>query len=961
MRQRLDLFIDGLLADTDGDSLVLFNYALEDLQKPTVVKNSFSRQITLKATRRNNRIFQSCFRMDRVIGSGFDPRKRVPFQILADGARLVEAGYLKLDGTQNTEHANFYKVTLFGGLGSFFFTLAYNGENKRTLADLDFLGTEDPDSELDFTINANAVRTAWYYYKLNWDNGVWQRSFPGLSYWWQVIQFAPAYNGKPENFDAAHALAVAAKTGLQTSVTIGEGDDAKTYETKDGYTLVDLGQDLTEWQVCDLRAYMQRPVVSVYAIIDAIVREAAKHGYTVKLDDAFFKASNPYYLRAWMALPMLTDIVKDDVSYSGQTFTLHGTSLINPTNSTISRRAMSIPHGTTPAVQNLPDLVYLATGYRPTAADQVIANIPFTFLPSINYSIIPVGSYQLRMSCANQEGNGIGRAYFVETYAVDANGNYIARGPVKCFTSPYFIGETEYRPSMDEIVQGSNYVPYFNDALPDVEYGSVSYGRYVVRKTEDGLRDNIAWDGDQLIASVSARGAAKIEIFIHIVTWIIGVGDGDIAPFGGLKGLHPNRNTPTAYIMYTNGIALASYGNYEVVADGATRSDTLIKKKDILSLAMTPADFLLYYSRRFGLIFRTDTDGKTIHIETRNTFFKNETYDIDDRIAVNRGNEVNPLPFDARILQMQEETIGSAYPEKYARVHGRPYGAKRLHTEYEFNADVKDLFEKSCFKTAAEVMKQDKTFVTLRDNSDTANPFQIPSCFLLGGMKYQLYLPTGLESTELAVPGVPDAAQMIYYNTFLGYDRNSRAEFEDEDGKPVDGTGVLLFMQGFTTAAPGTAVTDDNALMYSLADGPCWYLDPADSGLEVPTLPMFGRYIWDLETRKRSVIRKSMDFGTPAEIDIPGIAVEDGSDVYAKFWDNYISDRYNKDTKTVTLYISTRGLPMSLEQMRPFFWFRGSLWSLNKIIDYDLTGDGITKCEFVQVQDRANYRKLENF
>ena len=172
MRQRLDLFIDGLLADTDGDSLVLFNYSLEDLRNPAVVKNSFSRQLTLKATRRNNSIFQTCFRMDRIIGSGFDPRKRVPFQILADGARLVESGYLKLDNTENTEHSNYYKVTLYGELGAFFFSLAYSGEDKRTLADLDFLGTNNPDTELNFKINAATVLTAWRNHETQWNNGV---------------------------------------------------------------------------------------------------------------------------------------------------------------------------------------------------------------------------------------------------------------------------------------------------------------------------------------------------------------------------------------------------------------------------------------------------------------------------------------------------------------------------------------------------------------------------------------------------------------------------------------------------------------------------------------------------------------------------------------------------------------------------------------------------------------------
>ena len=733
----------------------------------------------------------------------------------------------------------------------------------------------------------------------------------------------------------------AAESGLETSVTV----DDETYEPRDGYALVDLGQDLTEWQTRDFRAYLQRPVVNVYAIIEAIRRLAVGLGYKIELDYEFFRATNPYYNQAWMALPMLTDLVKDKVTYSGQTSAGHGGRQGQVANSSLY--PFPIPHGTTPSMQNLYDVVELATGYEPSANDEIVAQIPLQIrAQGFNNANLQPGE---KLWLSAEDSGQVIRVIMIETYGFDENDNVIKRGPIKGYASKILHNGEEVSYSLENFANWTNYQPLYIGPLPDYEFGGLVFGNFEVASS--GLVAD--WVGPDVVASITGKGIAKIRIYVNYQVF-------DSSGQGSVTQLNRNRSDRSSVVNYSNFFLNIPYGAYKAIADGETRSDTPITKKDLLSLDMTPADFLLYYARRFGLMFRTDPDGKTVHVETRRTFFLNEVYDIDDRIAVERGNSVSPLPFDARVLQMHEDGIGSAYPKAYEERYGRKYGSKRLNTGYEFNADTKDIFSKSVFKTAAEVKKQDVTFVTVTDEN---GHFQIPAVFLLGGMKYYLFAQQGTERTELAVPAVSDAARLDYFDTiFNGYDMFSRPEFQDADNNPVDATGVLLFLQGFYDAAPGSAVTNDNALMYTLSDGACWYLDPAKNGLTVPTIPLYGRYIWqEGNWPGRSNVIRQMDFGTPAEIDIPGAFISEGCDIYARFWEKYIGDRYNKDTKTVTLYISTRGLPMSIERMRPFFWFRGSRWALNKIIDYDITGDGVTKCEFVQVQDPANYRQIETF
>ena len=42
--------------------------------------------------------------------------------------------------------------------------------------------------------------------------------------------------------------------------------------------------------------------------------------------------------------------------------------------------------------------------------------------------------------------------------------------------------------------------------------------------------------------------------------------------------------------------------------------------------------------------------------------------------------------------------------------------------------------------------------------------------------------------------------------------------------------------------------------------------------------------------------------------------------------------------------------------LRRFYFWDGSWWMLNRITDYDPTYNGTTKCEFVRINDKNNYR-----
>lgn len=283
MRRKIELYIDGQRADLDEQGFILYNYAVTDLEKPSAVRNSFSKQVKLPGTAANDAIFGGSFRSDREVRTtGFNPLVRTPFKIYSEAGEVLQSGYLKLDRVDRTATSHSYTVTLYGGLGSLIYGLMYGDDGEKlSLADLTY-----PVADASFyaTINKDTIAAAW------------ERLYSGSgSALWDIINFAPCYNGIPDKFDSNKAR----RQGQYS-------------------TVLELARKFNEWETRDLRSYLQRPAMRVKAVIDAIVTAAAAKGKTVTLDPAFFNANNPYYSKTWMLLPLLTNYEDSQAGQIGE-------------------------------------------------------------------------------------------------------------------------------------------------------------------------------------------------------------------------------------------------------------------------------------------------------------------------------------------------------------------------------------------------------------------------------------------------------------------------------------------------------------------------------------------------------------------------------------------------------------------------------------------------------------------
>ena len=308
--EKISLYIAGKKVDLDNNSFILFNYTMEDLSNPTIVKNSFSKQITLKGTSANNEIFGNLWKADRktIFGEGytgvaFDPLRKTPFTIYNEMNEIIESGYVKVNSISKTKGVLEYKITLYGGLGSFFYGLTYNEDgNKRTLASLKYVHHDGSIKEIKSkVVNAENLISAWTYLKDGksyFDND--------SSAYWDIINFAPCYNGIPKDFDANKLLVDAA-----TFLKIGDSatEQGVTYKKKSDCELVlcSFTNTHTEWETRSIRPYLQRPVISIRAIIDAICQDVNNGGYIVELEEAI--KQTPFYQYGWITLP---DVSKEN-------------------------------------------------------------------------------------------------------------------------------------------------------------------------------------------------------------------------------------------------------------------------------------------------------------------------------------------------------------------------------------------------------------------------------------------------------------------------------------------------------------------------------------------------------------------------------------------------------------------------------------------------------------------------
>ena len=904
MRRKISLYIADQLVDLDDQSFILFNYTMDDLSNPTIVKNSFSQQITLKGTAANNKVFGHLFQADRRVeyqgggGVTFNPSQKTPFTIYNELGEILESGYVKLDSIDRKGADIQYKVTLYGGLGSFFYALSYDESgNKRTLADLDYLGNGDP-TELDFTIDKANLERAWEDLQ-----DLYYGAEPTPTGKWTIINFAPAYNGYPDNFSADKGLLSLPGAGLPA--------DKDGYSPKSGYGLVNLANPQDEWAVKDIRTYLQRPVLSMRAFLDAICNPANNGGYSVDISDINHEDRFPYY-DLWLTLPTIPSL--GSIKQTGQGLSVTMSSSAS-TGNEVGRFDINgtIPYG---AMVNA-SLKCKLRFNMPSGADAY---------NTLSLDGVRTSPSQTRFS-----------VIFLQMVAFSSDDTIVGGSGVKVLTP----------------ISRSNPASAcgFNPAFPTDNYEIINPGS--ISKVSSGVFEF----PNELSFQVDAQNAAyyKLMAYVYEGTGALQRGvwhynyQGD-----GSSSRVTLYASFTTYFLANSALIVAGSGNSVTKTDSSElRSGAKVTKGMLLSTSATPAEYLLSLCKMFGLYFVMDNATKEITILRRNDLYQDETIDLSKRVDLSKGITIQPLVFDSKWYDFMLEGVGGAFYDEYLNIEGIPYGMQRVNTGFDFNAEAVNLMDTSVFKNAVTILSRSRYWNMVENNG-----VFIPSPFLDNGNTITRWnADDETQDTPISCP--PSTASVTYYNQqYNGYDIQDqcKVQFADADGKMVDGKDVLLFLNGFRTYEK-FKITDDLPVMAVVNGGkPCWILDEGDD----VDLPIFSRYGYEFVGLIQEM-KHSLDFGVPRQLDIPGIVYDPEITIYASAWRAYLSDRYDVNTKVMTCRVDFSGIRVSRDLLRKFYWYENSLWVLNKITNYSLTTFDPVECEFVQVQDKDNYLNGQSY
>ena len=978
MRNQVHLFINGLEVDLQEDVSILFTYQLEDRTNPTTVKNHYSKNITVQeveGTPHNALIFGLFSVADRRIGDAgtpgnqFDPSKRVPFELYVNGD-LQESGYAQLTKVTKSGKKVTYNITLYGGLGDFWYSLHMKDDgNTRTLADLkwknvDSGGTILPtDEEFDFIINKETVRDAWSRL------GAIQ-SLPGRELF-DTVNFATIYPGTPDSFDADRML-VNAHDSYVFPETITSGDSA--YTTVKGYGFAELNKSYDCWAMRDLRSYLQKPVLSMRRLVEACCDPENNGGYTVDLDPDFFNQSNPYYAKAWMTLPsLIVNSENNSMNYGGNV----------PSFNQITQKkqnAASPEYRADVQVNFMSAATVISVSGETLATDYVgimdLTDYPFSYLNvGVDLGVVAEASTSLPLAMAKtlitrtgifnrKRYTNMAASIYAQLVAFDADtGEKIAGSNIYRFCSNY--------KEADDIIFG--WVTSFFEILED----QTSYDPSLILGPDfyhGSIIDIPGWF--EYDASIGAHKFVSDENYSKWRFDVEKLPKVDHVYFklvtSHLYGTQGYKSTSDYYNYFGTRLAylnqdgfvnvtkkVVSYGgNVSLSVPNEISTGAKITKKKLLSTDESAADFLLSYSKLFGLYWWKDIYTNTIYCRTRNNFFTGEVEDMSDNVDRSRDLITTPILFDKHFYMMSQKTPETKYSKKYEELYSRVYGSQKINTNFNFNNYTSELYESNVFTNLIQVRDTSDMYRTYYEK----NGYRLPTP-VIDGFSYSLYSGYNHDEsfTREYVPNDIDFTRTVDYYARGGYDFMTHPAAYTDDGDSrgsVSNKYTLLFHDLFIepTDAAGHRIpiflTDDLNEMIELNDNRCWLwtesaYDEDGNVIAIPlsSIPNFSRYYQN---------RLSWDFGTPQEYYIDDLSVGEEGSLYNRYWKRYLHDQFNANTRMMTCYVKWDRRIME-DALRKFYWFDNRIWVLNKVTDYSVTKFNTVKCEFIAIDDTNNY------
>lgn len=979
----LELYIDGKRADVPENFTVNFTYKETEVTKPSAIKNSFSKSVVLEGTPANNKIFSSIFRLDKIQGDNdFNPNKRTDFKLMKNGD-IVESGYLQLDSVANTGGNVKYSCTLYGGLGSFFYTLQTNDDgSEKTLADLYYkfnvngtdLTKEQEDNDVLFQWNKSFMYSTWTALSRVNDGTISAHTSTSLKNPKFHVTAAPTYSGLyEEDFDSKHVMVNL--NGLPSNIkqyfvsaVTSDGITYKPYlDDNNGYTMVEVSRDLSEFEARSLCSTYQRRAIRNQTILEAISDPDNNGGYTVIWDPEILNSK--YYKNTYLLLDRFDTskinnktVLYQQVNWSGAMMRTNDVnSYLFKVGSGAGRSYFNFSGMTDPQLDFWFDMNF--------SHNEKYNNLYTHFKNNYNYQ------YQ------NERWSGFIYRIDVITDTLDSGvTRYVSSDDYLCCTD-FDKNDSRFQSGLTQIVNylNANYSSSEKytydkskikfktiDIIQKEEYGNNYYGYFI----KDGIRTtikNLPTNVDNLriilrIKSINILWARQMQgsysNFVESIKTFFGT---NIIVSNSKEKSNNNGWSIQAMFDRFND-ELSSYHDSGV---NPSLKYLDITKKTLFADTQSPYKYLTDFTRLFNAKYEIDNYNKTIYIKLLKNFYKDETVDINNRIDRSKEIRIKPTLANTKWCNYSLDTPETYASYLYNLKNKVKYGELSIDTGYDFNADSVNLFEDSSFKNVIPFTLSSNYFRVVKSGN---NP--IPTCIQQPVFKQTLYR-TEFDDIKHYDFDVNSTSSLLYYYGDMAKDSSYKLCCFDKENKNVsDVNSSLVFFSGWDVLPYNMYFTDNMKEMDKLNGAPCylytWSVNDysgSQIALYLDCIPRFSKY-FDVNENNQNYpsindwhtdyIQASMDFALPTQTFIENATNYDQSaTIYYQFWKNYISDLYDSNNKQVSCYVFLKDKPA--DALKKFYYFDNSIWILNEITNYDIMGNKPTKCTFIKVKDKNNY------
>ena len=366
--------------------------------------------------------------------------------------------------------------------------------------------------------------------------------------------------------------------------------------------------------------------------------------------------------------------------------------------------------------------------------------------------------------------------------------------------------------------------------------------------------------------------------------------------------LHPN-----CPVVSTSGNNCLFSGNTGIT------SGSYVSFKDMVDSDVTQGDFLINFSKLFGLVYDTDSIAydNTIRLKTRNSYHKDyKIIDWTDKIDYSKSFKQTPLTFKTKYLSLAYNPMESYYEKKYLKTYDDAYGIQKIDTGFDFNDNTTQLINNQLFKQTVMVKGE---------------------ALLNGG----------------PVPAYFDK--------------------ENNERSPIDAQYSLLFWNqdsSLNNYSPTIQIIDDVLEMHDASIGgdeePCWVdtsrvSDYRSVKLHAPST-LRSHEIQQSDDKKITQVF-SWDLGYPQSnyAKWSTSTYPSSATIYSNYWKSYIADLYDVNTRILKCYVYLSPTDITKFSFKNFVKIGDTLWHPNQVIDYNPLSKNPVQVELIKVNDISAY------